>query len=125
MNGSSRVETVVLIFSSVSLVFVITRSRGVQFDVVLATLPLSTAIIFGSQMDLLCGRGLMFWKPAVGSVSSGTRFASIATAFLRTISIRRRVSSGSRGTVPLPAELESSRSTESQTLSRDEDDLEY
>ncbi|KIK02750.1 hypothetical protein K443DRAFT_677338, partial [Laccaria amethystina LaAM-08-1] len=35
---------------AVSLVFVITRSRGVQFDVVLATLLLSTAIIFGSQM---------------------------------------------------------------------------
>lgn len=101
---------------AVSLVFVITRNRGVQFDVVLATLPLSTAIIFGSQMDLL--RGLIFWKPAVGpgSASSGTSFEWITTAFLRTISIRRQVS-GSRGSVPLPAELESSRSTANLTLS--------
>ncbi|EDR06694.1 uncharacterized protein LACBIDRAFT_328614 [Laccaria bicolor S238N-H82] len=60
-----------------------------------------------------------------GSASSGTSFEWITTAFLRTISIRRQVS-GSRGSVPLPAELESSRSTANLTLSgdSDEEDLE-
>ncbi|RDB27558.1 hypothetical protein Hypma_003850 [Hypsizygus marmoreus] len=46
---------------AVALVFTVTEKRGVQFDVLLASIPLSAAVIFGSQWDLL--RVWMFWKP--------------------------------------------------------------
>ncbi|PPQ76148.1 hypothetical protein CVT26_011798, partial [Gymnopilus dilepis] len=45
---------------AVGLVFTITKTRGIQFDIIIAILPPSAAIIFGTQMDLL--RGWVFWK---------------------------------------------------------------
>jgi len=45
---------------SVGLVFTITRTRGVQFDLIIAILPPAAALTFGTQLDLL--RGWVFWK---------------------------------------------------------------
>ncbi|KAF8067923.1 hypothetical protein FPV67DRAFT_1164802 [Lyophyllum atratum] len=45
---------------AVALVYTVTQKRGVQFDLLIAAIPPSTAIIFGSQMDIL--RVWLFWK---------------------------------------------------------------
>jgi len=41
------------------LIFTVTPSRGVQFDVIISALPPAAAFIFGTQMDLM--KGWMFW----------------------------------------------------------------
>ncbi|KAF8884763.1 hypothetical protein CPB84DRAFT_152620 [Gymnopilus junonius] len=45
---------------AVGLIFTITRTRGIQFDIIIAVLPPAAALIFGTQMDLL--RGCVFWR---------------------------------------------------------------
>ncbi|KAF5324360.1 hypothetical protein D9619_011339 [Psilocybe cf. subviscida] len=40
---------------STGIVFAVTRSRGVQFDVIIAILPPAAALTFGTQKDLLMG----------------------------------------------------------------------
>ncbi|PPR05081.1 hypothetical protein CVT24_010268 [Panaeolus cyanescens] len=42
---------------AVALVFSVTRTRGVEFDLVIAVLPPTSAIIFSTQSDLFC----VFW----------------------------------------------------------------
>lgn len=44
----------------VSVVYVVTWKRGAEFDIVLAIIPVSALLIFGTQMDLL--RAWMFWN---------------------------------------------------------------
>ncbi|KXN84084.1 hypothetical protein AN958_00471 [Leucoagaricus sp. SymC.cos] len=48
------------------LVFVITRTRGAPFDIMLGAIPVATSIIFGSQRDLVLS--WMFWKPRMAMV---------------------------------------------------------
>ncbi|KAF8908499.1 hypothetical protein CPB84DRAFT_1843402 [Gymnopilus junonius] len=45
---------------AVGLIFTVTRTRGIQFDIIIAVLPPAAALIFGTQMDLL--RGCVFWR---------------------------------------------------------------
>ncbi|KAF8198472.1 hypothetical protein BJ912DRAFT_26969 [Pholiota molesta] len=45
---------------SVGIVFTVTRTRGVQFDLIIAILPPAAALTFGTQMDLLLG--WIWWK---------------------------------------------------------------
>ncbi|KAF8872509.1 hypothetical protein BD779DRAFT_1679674 [Infundibulicybe gibba] len=44
---------------AVSLVYTVTWKRGVEFDILIAVLPLAAVIIFGSQTDIL--RVWIFW----------------------------------------------------------------
>jgi len=52
--------TLVVSAIAVALIYAVTQKRGVQFDILIAAIPPFTAIIFGSQKDIL--QVWFFWK---------------------------------------------------------------
>uniref|UniRef100_A0A8H8CEU6 Uncharacterized protein n=1 Tax=Psilocybe cubensis TaxID=181762 RepID=A0A8H8CEU6_PSICU len=80
----------------VGLVFAVTSTRGVQFDLALAILPPAAALTFGTQLDLL--RGWLFWRKPVPVIPDQMSFTlttvnSISSQSTQSI---RRVSTASR-----------------------------
>ncbi|KAF9561180.1 hypothetical protein CPC08DRAFT_707612 [Agrocybe pediades] len=64
----------------IGLVFVITRTRGAAFDLVISVLPPAAAFTFGTQTDLL--KGWLFWKraqPEVGVEQSVLTLTTVAS----------------------------------------------
>lgn len=95
----------------VGLVFTVTRTRGVQFDLIIGILPPAAALTFGTQKDLL--RGWVFWKEQAVMVPDQTlltlttvhSISSQATASIRRPStISRRTQSVSIPPHPRPAD---------------------
>ncbi|KAF8157154.1 hypothetical protein B0H34DRAFT_489351 [Crassisporium funariophilum] len=86
------------------LAFTVTRSRGIQFDVIISALPPSAAIIFGTQKDLL--GGWMFWTRRQSPPHAIlTRTGPVLTTIVEsrgTISIRRHSAYSTRPTTPVP-----------------------
>ncbi|KAF9041582.1 hypothetical protein BJ165DRAFT_297670 [Panaeolus papilionaceus] len=61
----------------VALVFSVTRTRGVEFDLIIAVLPPTSAIIFGTQSDLL--HALWSWNPRSHHTEDTTSSVSLTT----------------------------------------------
>lgn len=65
---------VALCSAGISLVFVITRTRGAVFDIMLGAVPVATSVIFGTQRDIL--RSWMFWKRSLPPFQPHQHFGS-------------------------------------------------
>jgi len=65
---------------AVALVYTVTQKRGVQFDLLIAAIPSSAAVIFGSQKDIL--RVWVFWKEYNYTERHGTERSAILTTIL-------------------------------------------
>lgn len=65
---------------AVALVYTVTQRRGVQFDLLIAAIPPSAAVIFGTQKDIL--QVWVFWKKYNHTASHGTERSAILTTIL-------------------------------------------
>ncbi|KAH6901207.1 hypothetical protein BKA70DRAFT_1388432 [Coprinopsis sp. MPI-PUGE-AT-0042] len=86
------------------LIFACTDRRGVIFDVMIAIVPSTTAVIFGTQMDLW--EGYMFWRKRSGTDARVRRFS---TSVVGTMTVP-----SSQGTISIRAS--SSRASHEEDL---------
>ncbi|GLB38961.1 hypothetical protein LshimejAT787_0601230 [Lyophyllum shimeji] len=65
---------------AVALVYTVTQKRGVQFDLLIAAIPPSAAVIFGTQKDIL--QVWVFWRKYDHTESHATEGSAVLTTIL-------------------------------------------